>query len=60
MPGKPQCVNALAQASGDFSGIYQGLTVGTTFCFQTAAGRYGAVRVIDASAHYAVSVAVWS
>jgi len=60
LPDKQRCVNLLAQAPGDFPGIYQNLTLGTTFCFQTAAGRYGALRVIDASTHYTVSVVVWS
>jgi len=60
LPGKRRCLDVLAQAPGDYPGIYQSLAVGTTFCFQTAGGRYGAGRVIDASVHYSVSVVIWS
>lgn len=60
LPGRQQCVNALAQAPGDYQGLYQNPSVGMTFCFQTAGGRYGAARVTDDSAHYVVSVIVWS
>ncbi|MGW1080233.1 hypothetical protein [Kitasatospora sp. NPDC002522] len=59
LPDRQRCIDELAQAPGDFPGIYQGPTAGTTFCLQTAAGHYAAARVTDTSAHYAITLVVW-